>query len=130
MEAKIYKIHGTPLALKRPRFVNGKVWNSQKEVLLVYGIYLRGQHGDLPMYTGPLAIDVTFFFPLTGKKKDKPPYWHQFAPDTDNLLKFLLDCCNDTLFDDDSAVSCITAKKIYDKVARTEFTITELGSKS
>lgn len=127
MEEKIvYTIKGIPVALRRPRFGKGQVWNSQQELFLVYGIYIKGQHDGRPLYSGPLQLDITFYFPIPAKKKKNPPYWHQFKPDLSNLIKLVEDCIQDVLYHDDCIISQINAKKIYDVEPRTEFTITEL----
>lgn len=118
----------TPIPLRRPRINNQRFYDSQVKDKITFGLYLIQQHGSTPMFTKPLQIDITFFM-RTGQQKAKMgKMHHDTTPDLDNLIKFLLDAIVDTntLLTDDRIISIINAKKVYDKVPRTEFTITEL----
>ena len=121
---KIYTIDGIPVPLKRPRFSAGHVWNSQKQLFMIYGICLKEQHNDLPLYEGPLSLSITFYFPKN--KKQTNSYWHTFRPDLSNLIKLIEDTAQGVLYKEDCIISEIHAKKVYDNDTRTEFTITEL----
>lgn len=95
------------------------------------GIDISSQHGTDPMFEGVLSFDVTFYMePAQSKshKKRTELYGkhHTFKPDLDNLIKFILDICNGILYNDDCIVSEIKARKVYDPIARTEFTVKEL----
>ena len=57
-------------------------------------------------------------------KKDAPVF-HTKKPDIDNLCKFLFDCCNGVVFNDDSQIFQLSASKTYAELPRTEFTIIE-----
>lgn len=125
-----YIIDGKPMPLSRPRFSNGVVYDSQKATKNRVSFELKAQH-DGPVFTGPLRLDVIFYMPVPDsmrrKKEDKVTYTPHFKkPDIDNLIKFLLDCSNGILFEDDSQIAIINASKIYSNLGRTEFTITEL----
>lgn len=125
-----YTIDSTPIPLKRPRFGLGKVYDSQKREKYGVQLQLKSQHEYGFPFDGPLKLEVTFFMPLPQRLRKKihtnsyPP--HYTKPDIDNLLKFLLDCCNGIIFSDDALVSCIGAQKVYSEVPRTEFSITRL----
>lgn len=118
-----YVIPGNPIPLARPRFFNGRVYDSQKQVKFATGIIIRHQHGDRPKYEGPLHLNVNFFM--------KPPKknintWHTNTPDLDNMLKFIADVSIGILYEDDKNIAKITTCKIYDNDPRVEFTLTPL----
>lgn len=126
-----YIIEGDPIALARHRHRNDKTWDPQKQLKLFWGIELKRQHNDRPFYTGPLSLEVNFFFDfpekMTEKKKDLltgTP--HTKRPDLDNCIKFICDIANSILYQDDCSIACIKAQKLYDPIARTEFTIREI----
>lgn len=57
------------------------------------------------LLTGPLQVDLQFWFPRPGtphKKKPNPPLWHTKKPDRDNLDKAVLDCLTGLLWHDDN----------------------------
>lgn len=130
MKNKIYIISGDPVALARCRYNprNHKVWDSQKEQKVYSSLSLRSQHKDTPLFEGPLCMDINFFMeiPKKHKKADIAGNPHIFKPDIDNLIKFVLDCCNKILYNDDCTITKITASKVYDDNPRTEFTIESL----
>jgi len=75
-------------------------------------------------------VHIDFYFPIPAtrmKKKDElvnKPHTHK--PDTDNLIKFYLDCANEILYEDDSQVYKIIATKQYCTTPRTELKIIEV----
>ncbi len=122
-----YTIPGNPIPLARPRFGQARVWDSQKGLKFTAGLFIRNQHGDQPLFTGPLTLNVTFFLPRPKtQSKDKIGKPSTSKPDLDNLIKFTGDIANGVLFADDCIISCIIAQKVYDLDPRTEFTITEI----
>lgn len=126
-----YVIYGDPVALARARFGQKKVWDSQKSLKLVAGIDLRAQHGDLPLYEGPLHMDVVFIMPLPSKlnadkRRQKEGTWHLFRPDLSNLVKYIEDVGTGILYGDDCIIASIACKKVYGTQARTEFTLSKL----
>jgi len=128
--SKTYIIHGDPTPLARPRMGNSRVWDSQKHLKFGFGIQVSAQHGSLPLFVGPLHLDVIFYFDIKkvalSKRESLHEGYHIRVPDTDNCIKYLLDCCNTILYADDCIISQITAKKLYSDIPRTEFTIYEL----
>lgn len=73
------------------------------------------------MMQGPVSLIVDFLMPHPqahyNKKglKNNTPHYHTSKPDTDNLIKGLLDAINDTgrIWRDDSQVAVIMATKKY-----------------
>jgi Holliday junction resolvase RusA-like endonuclease len=106
------------------------VYDSQKHQKLAFGITVKNQHSNDPVFTKSISIDVVYYHDIikvAAKKRvmafDK---YHKQTPDLDNLIKFTLDASNKVIIHDDCLVGKITAEKRYSDVPRTEFTITEL----
>lgn len=127
---KIYVIKGNPVALARARFGNNKkVYDPQKNLKLISSIDLSCQHGDLPLFTKALHLDVTFFMPIptcAKKRGQRLGELHIFTPDLSNLIKYIEDISTGVLYTDDRLIASISSKKVYDNNPRTEFTIREL----
>lgn len=124
-----YVIEGDPIALARVRIAsNNRCYDSQKETKLVCGIQLSNQHENLPLFTGPLHINMTFFMPIapSSQKKNLAGSYHYFRPDLDNCIKFICDIATGILYHEDCIIASISAKKVYDNKPRTEFCITQL----
>ena len=138
LEPQEYCILGDPLPLRRARITSitpkqslqlqsrRRMFDSQIKEKYAIGLQLRNQHGILPFFDGPIAISIHFYMPRTNKLKNQTDYFHAKKPDLDNLIKMVLDCATGILYEDDSTVAQITARKIYDLNARTVFTISQL----
>jgi len=129
MKEKVYILEGSPIPLARARYTGRRVWDSQKHLKLVTGIALANQHGDHPLYAGPIHMEIDFFMPMPQdprKRKKMDGNYHCYKPDIDNLIKFIADIANGILYNDDCIISSIISKKIYDEEPRTEITIREI----
>lgn len=125
----VYVVLGDPTPLARGRFVNRRVWDSQKQEKLIFGLNLKNLHGNKPLFTGPLHLELNFFFPIprSKQKKNLAGTYHFFRPDLDNLIKFAADCANGVLFKDDAIIASIKSCKLYDlDKPRTEIIIIPL----
>ncbi len=107
-----------------------RFFDRQKQEKLAIGLYISSIHNDAPLFEGPLLLEATFYFPYpkTKSKKTPLPVWHWVKPDGDNLQKFLCDSITDTevVWHDDKQVAWSNVKKLYGKIPRTIFTISEL----
>ena len=131
-----YKINLPPIALARARYAlnnkgGGHVYDSQKEVKLLYGIYLKSQHEGLPPFKGQIHITMTFTFPLpkrvTKNKQVLIGQYYTHVPDLDNLIKFMGDISQDCgLFENDCIVTSLHASKVYGEEPSTTMMINEL----
>jgi len=125
--SKLYVINITPVPWKRPGLHQKKFFDTQSQEKLILGLALNQQHSDMPFYTKPICMDITFFMPLPRKKKiSNYPLYHVQRPDIDNLCKLILDAATGVLWQDDKVISKLIAQKIYDGKPRIEFTITPL----
>ena len=135
-----YVLIGDPVPLARPRMSgpNRIIYDSQKLIKHSLVNQLLEQHGDRPLYSGPVHLDAIFYMKMpkgmlkqTAKNSGKH---HIYKPDLDNLIKMIGDIAtihpyNDdesVLLKDDCIIASITAKKLYDIEPKTVFTITEL----
>ena len=70
----------------------------------------------------PLEIDITAFF--SGKYSNND--WMTKKPDSDNIIKIILDGLNKVAFYDDAQVCKLYFEKKYAKIPRVEITIKNL----
>jgi len=129
----VYILKGDPIAMARPRFGRGHVYDAQAALKLVLGIDLRNQHAHLPPYKGPLELQAKFFITIPARlgKKKRPLYQDQPAllkPDLDNFLKWVCDLGQQAgLYENDLQICRILSEKVYTADnPRTEFVLLEL----
>ena len=136
-----FTISGKPIAKKRPRFVRrGQFVGTYNEQETEEGRWLlEAKHqllekASLPFVTlipGPVILRLSFYMPVpksTPKKtiqsiQDGKMIWHIKKPDLDNLIKFVKDCLNKFLWEDDSQVCYIAASKFYGMEPKTDIEI-------
>jgi Holliday junction resolvase RusA-like endonuclease len=132
-------IKGDPVALQRPRFSVGhrgkpcRVFDAQKSEKFLFGLELE-RNFDGVMLQGPLYLEVTFFMPMpnTSIKRKTEEYdgtYRDTIPDLDNLIKFICDACQNIIYENDSKVVHLHARKIYSFNPRVEFRFTEIPRK-
>lgn len=61
---------------------------------------------------GPLYVSVFYAFQNAKKARDRIEMTNR--PDVDNLQKFLFDCCNGVVWEDDKQVTTLFVHKYYD----------------
>jgi|SRR5690606_1978065 len=130
-----YVIPGNPVPLKRPRFGNKQVWDSQRQLRVNTGIYLHSQHEGRPLFKGPLQLECFFYIGVPAsysqKRRDKvlgTP--HIYKPDLSNLIKLIEDIGTGILYHDDALIYSLQAFKLYDQEGRTEFILQEIPDPS
>jgi Holliday junction resolvase RusA-like endonuclease len=129
-----YIVDGSPIPLARARHGNGNTYDSQKQLKYSVGIQLRQQQQDVPIFTGPICLEVIFFMPIPDRIQKKirksadaqriAP--HSCKPDLSNLIKFIEDVATGIIYKDDSLISKIVAHKVYSMIPRTEFSVTQM----
>lgn len=85
----------------------------------------------------PLLVECYFYFPYlkghygtgrnAGTLKGSAPMWHTVRPDTDNLIKMILDALSGVFWRDDTVVCNLEARKYYSEKPRTEIYIKVLN---
>lgn len=124
---KRIEIPGVPISLKRPRFSEGKVYNSQAKEKKTISHIIKNKWGKFPV-DGLVELTICYHLPiarsLSKKKKDAlKNELHTVKPDLDNLVKWTLDCMNKIVFKDDCQVSTIACRKVFDDNPKTTILI-------
>ncbi len=136
----LLEIFGDPIPLKRPRtrkiggFVS--VYDPQKKEKDQVRWQVKSQYREKPLSV-PLFLDLIFGLAIpksTSRIRRKCMLENEIVPmkrpDVDNLIKFILDCLNGILFDDDSQIISLHARKIYSEYPRTIIRVENLHKKS
>ena len=134
-----FRVPGTPIAKKRPRFVrkgnyvgtyNAQETEEGRFVLSIMDqIRTKGYAEALPLPPGtPIRLECWFWMPVpkSWSKKATRAFTegmamvpHVKTPDCDNLLKFVKDCLNGQAWRDDCQVVYEAAGKFYGKYPET-----------
>ena len=129
----IYVVKGIPIPLCRPRYSQGRrPWDSQREEKVKWGLQVEAQHGDRPLYEGPIHLDINFYFSPGNallkriSQEEGRVFHHYYRPDLSNLIKFVEDAITGIVYRDDCIIASIDAHKLYSTDPRTEFTISAL----
>ena len=138
------KIIGQPIAKKRPRFVkrggHTVTYNPQETE---EGMFRHEMLRQLPAtwrpLKGSLSMSCRFLFARPkshfgtgrnrGKLKPSAPLEHTQKPDLDNLVKFIKDCMNRHIYQDDKQIVRLDAQKRWcsdNEEPMTEVCIIEL----
>lgn len=125
-ESRTYVIEGNPTPLARARWGQGRIYDTQKHIKLITGITIANQHTGVAFFTGPLELEITFFFKTPNNMKKLMGNPHITRPDLSNMIKFIEDVATGITYHDDCLIASIIARKLYDNTPRTEFTIRQL----
>ena len=138
-------IPGRPIEQKRPRAcvrgAHGAIYTTQQaEQFTVRAMAAEQLPAGYQPPFGVLSATIVFYLPRprshmgTGRNRSRPrpsaPLAPAVKPDIDNLVKFVLDALNGTLFVDDSQIVALSARKHYadDRLGpRTEIRIERIG---
>lgn len=120
-----------PMPAPRPRLGKHGTYNKKEYTEYKKAFLMLSQLQDKKEYTGSLSLEIIFYMPIPkswSKKKQALAVGkhHTSRPDTDNLLKTVLDALNGVYFKDDSQISVIHAKKVYSIDTKTIFKIEEI----
>jgi len=130
-----YKIEGQPIPLSRARIGYGArhMFDSQKNTKRITSIHIQNQHGDDPILTKAVHLDITFFMKMPKlspkARANKRFQYHYYKADLSNLIKFVEDIAIKVIYNDDCQIAIITARKVYHDHPRTEFYIHEVSDK-
>lgn len=82
----------------------------------------------------PLSLEAVFYMPIPKsankglrERMASERMMHTKKPDTDNMLKSVLDGCNGIAYKDDNQIAQIRATKVYSENPRVEVTISTIG---
>lgn len=112
-------LYGIPIPYSRPRLSKGHVYDPRQKEKEGAKWQLKSQYRN-ELLAGPLYIDAIFFMPIpkstsTIRKRQMVhnKIHHMSKPDIDNLLKFVLDCLNKTIIQDDRQIVKLSCEKKY-----------------
>ena len=125
-----YILEGVPQALVLRRSDDIVGWNNHKETKLLTDLAIEYQHSSKPLLSGPLLLEVMFYFhtPTSPKAKIRGITGCPCAskPSLFLLLNFLEHSAQGRIYNDTANIAKIIANKVYDPTPRTVFTLTEL----
>jgi len=128
-----YTLKGEPEALVFKRYDDAPGWSNHKESRLLTTITLESQHNDRPIIYGPIKLHATFYFhtPSSARSHTRANDgdWYTKRPSIFFLLNFLEHSAMGIIFADTAQIVDMTCSKVFEKEARTVFTITELHEK-
>jgi crossover junction endodeoxyribonuclease RusA len=132
-----FEVEGTPRPQGSKRHVGNGVMVESSKYVKDWRSYarLKATQTGCERYEKPTALmaDVTFIFDrpkkhfkANGELKKDAPFYHTSKPDTEKLMRALLDAVTGVCFHDDSQVSVQHSRKIYGPVATTEVQLLEV----
>jgi Holliday junction resolvase RusA-like endonuclease len=105
------KPKGRPRFARRGRFIQTYTPKETKDYEDLLRATLKEKWGQEPLPVEvPIGVDVTFHLK---KPKSAKRHYPTVKPDTDNLLKAVLDALNGSVLIDDSSIVEIRSKKAY-----------------
>lgn len=130
----VYEIPGNPIALKRHRHVGKKCYDSQKKDKEVLQWHIKSLMKGLYAAHTALKLVIEYHMPIPksySKRKAEEALRgpHTKKPDLSNLIKFTEDALNGIVWEDDSLISEIEARKFYSESPKTVFKIENVAEK-
>jgi Holliday junction resolvase RusA-like endonuclease len=130
----VYEIPGPPMPLKRHRHAGSKCFDPQKKEKHEAQWHLRSAIKALFPAHNAIKLVVEYHMPIPksySKRKAKKCLLgpHVYKPDLSNLIKFTEDAFNGMLWEDDSLICEIEAKKFYSEEPKTVFKIENVAEK-
>lgn len=122
-------VEGPPIPAMRPRIKPGKMYDLQYKAKENFGWKVKSKMKPYFIPTrNAVILELEFHMPipesLSRKKKEGiKGTMHIKRPDISNLIKFVEDALNGILWQDDSVIAKIKAKKIYSDTPKTVMNI-------
>lgn len=130
-------IPGNPLPCKRPKFSTRggfmRTYDPQKNEKSNLQSFITHEASKILHFKplgGPIALVVSFHMPIPKSSSTSDlnrVLWgldaHIHKPDLDNLIKLILDCCNEILWVDDRQIVNLTIGKNYSLIPCTKIRI-------
>lgn len=122
VDSHYFVIEGEPVSYPELKTTHYRTWNSHREHKLKYEITLGNQFEGKQLLSGPLALEVQFYFP---SKKGNPKS-HVSKPDLNRLVRFIQETCLGIVYGNEALLSYIFCSKHYDDNPRTQFSISRI----
>jgi Holliday junction resolvase RusA-like endonuclease len=125
-----YVIFQEPQRSTSPHHLVARAWNGPKNVAFSYSTELARQHGDLPLFEGPLRLNLAFYFSipkktLTGHRKTHG-LLHTTKPELISLVRFIEHAACGVIYREEATIVSVISAKAYDITPRTEIIIMEV----
>lgn len=125
-----FYIEGKPIPLARHRTSNGRAYDAQTKEKESYQKAFLALHGSRKPHKGPLELCIEFSFAYPGswskkKRESNTDHPRPIKPDLSNLIKFVEDALNGFMWEDDSQIVSISARKYYSDIASTYVSLDE-----
>lgn len=122
---------GDPTPLGKIRDDSRSMYDKGHKDKIAYTLTLSALHHDRPLLQGPLHLDIHFYMPIPGTKKneykiDTPCFTY---PKLTELIQYVERCATGTICHDDCNITSFTATKRYSNKPRTEFTFITIEDK-
>lgn len=130
----IYEIPGDPIPLQRHRHSGKKCYDPQSKVKEDHQWHLKSLIGGLFPASTAVKLIVEYHMPIPKSYSKKKALKcvqgpHVNKPDLSNLIKFTEDAFNKLLWEDDSIISELEARKFYSREPKTVFKIECVANK-
>lgn len=127
----VYEIPGIPIPLQRHRHSGKRCFDPQKKEKETIRWVLKSALNTVYVASNAIKLVVEYHMPIPksySKKRAKECVLgpHATKPDLSNLIKFTEDVFNGIIWQDDSLISQIEAKKFYSPIPKTVFKIEEI----
>lgn len=120
MTSLSFHVPGIPAGKGRPRFARatGRAYTPAATIQAERGIgwYAHAAMNGRPLFDGPLHLDLTAtYMPPKSLSRRKLEECNLKAtrPDLDNIIKLSKDALNGIVWNDDSQVASVAARKLY-----------------
>lgn len=130
----IYEIPGDPIPLKRHRHNGKRCYDPQKKEKSNHQWFIKSFLSELKPTINAIKLVVEYHMPIPKSYSKKRALKcllgpHTNKPDLSNLVKFTEDTFNGMLWEDDSIIAEIEAKKFYSRDPKTVFKIEQISTK-
>jgi len=129
---KLYELPGDPTHFAQIRRGTGRYHSNLKELKMIAEIHLANQHGNHPMFVGPLRLRVWFCMAMTPQhiryQVHQNP--HPYKPDIADMMKFVQMISEGLIYKNDFQIVNSIAYKLYDQTPRTVFVVSEINEYS
>lgn len=128
------EINGYPVTNASPRLGrHGHTYNPRYKEMDFYKWQIKSQYKEPPL-CGPVKVTATFVLPvpksaskIRRKQMLSGTMHHIKRPDTSNFYYFLENALKEIVFEDDSQVVEIVAKKVYGETPRTQVIVEKIN---
>lgn len=122
----LLEINGIPVPWKAHGGFGKRAFNHRKADRERVQWFLRAQYNQNQLLCGPIRVSYSYYVPIPkGTSKARKlqmlnGLMHPIKrPDVDNFNKFLSDCLTGIIWEDDSQVVELTARKLYGDTPKT-----------